>query len=231
MKGPQFLPKLWSSKQLRLSRRCRGWLLRLEWSRDLESRLFLPQHACGFWQNTPENDMQTDISTSYQHFTTVLMSVCVKCVTDLKTIHKTVEGQFLSWVLFFIYFHFLFLPPSLSPPPAFLALSKELKEYLIFISLILLIDINQRQTPCKQAGAVLQQERSTSQYKHASEQRQFNNQPPQSTRASRVPSLLYLWLAGPCRVIGGWVVGYSYASPIFPFCHVPISLYSLRLRH
>ena len=226
MKGHQFLPKLWSSKQLRFSRRCRAWLLRREWSKDFESRLFLPQHACGFWQNTPENDLQTDISTSYQHFTTVLMSVCVKCVTDLRTIHTTVEGQFLSWSPSFIYF------PFLSPPPVlFLALSKELKENLILISLIVFIDINQWQTPCKQAGAVLKQKCSTSQYKHTSEQRQFNNQPPSSTRASRVPSLLYLWLAGPCRVTGGWVIGYSYASPIFPFCHVPISLYSLRLRH
>lgn len=144
---------------------------------------------------------------------------------------KQLRGSFFHGCYFSFTFTFSSSHPLFPPLLLFLALSKELKEYLIFISLILLIDINQRQTPCKQAGAVLQQERSTSQYKHASEQRQFNNQPPQSTRASRVPSLLYLWLAGPCRVIGGWVVGYSYASPIFPFCHVPISLYSLRLRH
>ena len=155
MKGPQFLPKLWSSKQLRFSRRCRAWLLHLEWSRDLESRLFLPHHACGFRQNTPENDQETDISTSYQHCTTALMSICAKCVTDLKTKHKIVEGQFLSCALSFTF--------TFSP----------LFSYSLFI---LFTDINQRQTPCKQAGAMLQQQqRSLSQHKHASEQQQFNN--------------------------------------------------------
>ena len=50
--------------------------------------------------------------TSYEHFTTVLMSVWVEIVTDMKRIHTAGVGHFLSCALSF--FHFVSLAPSRS---------------------------------------------------------------------------------------------------------------------
>ena len=59
------------------------------------------------WQKIGRNTTCTHvvIMTYSQHFTTVLMSVLVEYVTDIKQIHTTTEGPFLS-------FTFLSLPPS-----------------------------------------------------------------------------------------------------------------------
>ena len=45
------------------------------------------------WKNRPENDLYTVIWASHQRFTTVLMSVSLGCVTDMKRIHTAVEGH------------------------------------------------------------------------------------------------------------------------------------------
>lgn len=66
------------------------------------------------------------------------MSVCAEYVTNMKRIHTTSEGQFLSCAL--AIFYFVSLTPSRSPHG------------------FLFIDNYQSQTPCKrigQAGATL----------------------------------------------------------------------------
>ena len=89
--------------------------------------------------------------TSCQCLTTVLMSVPVEYVTDMKRIH-TGQEQFFSCALSFC---FLSHPPSLSTS-RILTLSTGVKEYCT----IIFIDNYQRQRACKQtglAGVVLQQ--------------------------------------------------------------------------
>ena len=78
--------------------------------------------------------LQTVMLTSYQRFTTVLISVSVECVTGIKRIHTTGEGQFsFSCALY---------------PSCFLALLAGVQESHV----IIFIDSYHRQTPCKQIG-------------------------------------------------------------------------------
>lgn len=74
---------------------------------QVESQLYLKRHVCSSQQNRPENDPETQ--TSDKQSTSVLLSVSVEYVTNMKRIHTTGKEQF------FVFF-FIFLPPSLSPP-------------------------------------------------------------------------------------------------------------------
>lgn len=107
-------------------------------SRDLESCLFLPQHA---WFLT-KNALKTTSRQSYGHHTSTTMSVCVEYVTDMKRTHTTGEEQ-----LFFPMPSFFYLPPALSFSHI-LSLLMRIKEN----DVIIFTANYQRQTPCKQLG-------------------------------------------------------------------------------
>ena len=81
---------------------------------EIRSWAYFYPNVCKNW---PETSYQDDvICTSYQHFTTVLVSVSVEHVTDMKRTHTTTaEVHFLFCALSFT---FTFSPtfPLVSPP-------------------------------------------------------------------------------------------------------------------
>ena len=82
---------------------------------------------------------------SYQHFTTVLMSVCAEYVTDMRRIHITGEGLFLSCALSFC----LTLPLF----PLLLSLQWVKENHMVIVMIINKVN----QTACKQTLALQQQ--------------------------------------------------------------------------